>query len=353
MVDRYLCSKIISIGPSFKNPRGGISQILYYYDTYIFSDFNVIINSGRGFATNIYLLIKSILQLLWLFITNRNITIVHIHTASNNSFIRSSIFQKLAKLFGKHTIMHIHGGGFKNYYDNGHKRFVRSILKSCDAVIALTDNWKQIFCRDLGIDNIYYVHNVIPKPDINKISVDDKVHFLFMGLIAESKGIFDFISALGSINNDVRKKVYLHVAGNGDIKRLQNTIDKYSLNDIVKYEGWVIGEQKQNLLNLCQVLVLPSYIEALSLSILEGLSYNMSVLASNIGGIPSIVKDHYNGLLFNPGDTKAMAKCVETIVNDDTLRETMEKNSANIVQDFYSENVANELTHLYSLLNNK
>lgn len=347
MISKDLCDKVIVIGPRYKHPKGGIAQILYNYDNYVFERMIGIEASGSKFFTNLKYLINSCSKLLWLLLTDKNIKVVHIHTASGRSFQRSVIYFLIAKLMRVQIIMHIHSGSFKNYYDNANKKFIGRVLSSCDAVIALTDKWKQTFENDLQLSNIHVVHNVIPKPKIQKITSDEKIHFLFMGLIVKAKGIFDLVQAVSLLPDNIKQQIVLHIGGRGEVDILQNMISDLNLTDIVKYEGWIDKDRKIEFLNMCQVLAQPSYVEALSLSILEGMSYKMSILATNIGGIPTIVKDGLNGILVKPGDVESLARAIVTIVTDDSKRHSMEQASVQIIEKYYPDNVAKELTNLY------
>lgn len=69
--------------------------------------------------------------------------------------------------------------------------------------------------------------------------------------------------------------------------------------------------------------VFPSVYESLPLAILEALSFGLPVIASDVGGIPEVVRDGYNGFLFPVGNTDIAAKKIESILLDDGLRRTL------------------------------
>lgn len=351
MISKELCDSVIVIGPQYKHPKGGIAQVLHNYDEYVFEHMSAIVANGGSFIRNVFRMISSCIKLFWILLTKKSVKIVHIHTASNRSFFRSIVYYHIARLMHRKIIMHIHSGSFKNYYDAGNKSKVSNVLKSCDAVIALTPKWKETFQKDLQLNNVRVIHNIIPAPKICKHSPDDdKIHFLFLGLIVAEKGIYDLINAVSLLPEDVKQRIVLHIGGRGEVEKLQGLISQLNLNNIIIFEGWINLESKIEFLNRCQILVLPSYIEALPISILEGMSYQMPILATNIGGIPSIVKNGVNGILVDPGDKLAIANAIKILVTDDKQRQEMGRASAQIVQDFYPDNIANELTQLYTSL---
>ena len=75
---------------------------------------------------------------------DRKIKIVHIHTASYNSFKRSAWYVSLANFMRKKVLLHIHGGGFKEYYATN-PQWISSVLNKCDGIITLSESWKEFF----------------------------------------------------------------------------------------------------------------------------------------------------------------------------------------------------------------
>ena len=55
------------------------------------------------------------------------------------------------------------------------------------------------------------------------------------------------------------------------------------------------------------MLIVPSRTDNLPTVIIEAFSIGIPVIASNSGGIPDMIEDDYNGLLFDKEDEKAMA----------------------------------------------
>ena len=344
-IDKELSSKVLTIGCKYIPPRGGIAQVLWNYDNFIFEDFKFIENSRRSNAfINLFIAVIAILKLFIKFLNDNNIKIVHIHTASGISFRRSSIFLQVSKLFGKKVVMHIHGGGFKNYYQRN-KHFVIKNLKKCDKIITLSQDWVD-FYSSIGIESVC-VENVITVPEINQQKHSDGlIHMLYLGQIIKRKGIYDLLDVLYEHKQEFQGKLILHIGGNGEIKQLMSIIKSKRLENIVRYEGWVDHVKKIELLNMCDIFVLPSYVEGLPLSILEAMSYNMSVIATPVGGVPSLVQNKINGLLFEPGDKNGLYCAIDSLVIKGLVLE--KDNTA--VEKYYPQNVAKKLENIYHLL---
>jgi glycosyltransferase involved in cell wall biosynthesis len=54
------------------------------------------------------------------------------------------------------------------------------------------------------------------------------------------------------------------------------------------------------------------------------MAFGKPVVASNLGGAATIVKDGVNGLLFRPGDPGALARCLERLWSDEPLQSRLE-----------------------------
>lgn len=85
-----------------------------------------------------------------------------------------------------------------------------------------------------------------------------------------------------------------------------------------------------------KVFFLPSYSEAMPMSILEAMGYGLPVVASNVGGIPSIVRNNINGFTFIPGDVEGMAAAIIEILKNSKLANKLSENSAKIIAEEYS-----------------
>ena len=350
MIATELSNKILSVGPEYMPPKGGIAQIIFNYSQYVFPQqvFRYVSNSCDGNCImKINKLFISLIRFVIALAFQRQIRVVHIHTASNFSFKRSSWFVDLAKLFHKKIILHVHGGGFKDYYIN-HVDFVKNTLAKCDLIVVLTDAWAEWFRTEVSVKHLKVVPNVIPEPEpcMNKRK-DEVFHLLFLGLIAEQKGIFDLLNAIKLNCERLNGRFKLHVAGNGQVKRLKSELETYHLEDLVLYEGWVDSARKHDLLCSCDALILPSYIEGLPLSILEAMSYRKAVISTPVGGIPSMIEDEVNGFLVEPGNGSAFIEKIIYLVEHRSVSLSMGDVSFNKINKHFPQSVATELVDLY------
>ena len=305
-IDRNISSEVLFLGVS-KKTKGGMTAVLVSYDNYIENmRFIPTWKLGNKLIKSWYAL-QALVRTWFLLTFDKRIKIVHIHGAANASFDRCKLFIHLAKKCGKKVILHEHAADFVEYYHEAEdKQGITDTLKMCDALIVLSQSWKEYFSSiGMAKDKIHVLNNIVSPPEI-----------------APEK----------------------HTEVDGDIKAY---IRENGLESFVTYEGWIAGQKKINCLNWEDVYILPSYNEGLPIAILEAMAYSHPIISTPVGGIPEIIKSGENGILVQPGDTKGIADAIKFYIeNRDTIRK-QGNNAFNVVQDFFPEKVFGDLKALY------
>lgn len=101
-----------------------------------------------------------------------------------------------------------------------------------------------------------------------------------------------------------------------------------------------IGVRKDiNRIYKCSNLAgLTSLTEGLPLALLEAAACELPLFGSNVGGIPEIIKDGYNGFLFNEGDIIKLSDIFWKLYKESSLRDKMGKKSLELVRKKYDLN---------------
>ena len=347
MIDQKICERVLTVGPEWKKPKGGIAQVLNSYSS-IYNPFIFVTTTrGGGLIAIMTRFLIAVLSFIYNCLSKR-IEIVHIHTASYNSFWRKSVFVMLSKILRRRVVLHIHGGNFKDF-SGMHYKQVNFVLNRCDCVVVLSNTWKSWFENTFEGLNISIVPNIVNLPVIykNRSVEENKLTLLFLGFINERKGIFDLLEVMSIHHDELMGKVNLIIGGNGYIQKLKDMISANSLEDMASFCGWISGEEKTAKLNSADVFILPSYAEGLPISILEAMSYGLPIISTRVGGIPEVVSDMRNGFLVTPGDKDELYNAVMFMVNNSSKRKEMGMVSKRMVEPHYPQNVAIELTNLY------
>jgi glycosyltransferase involved in cell wall biosynthesis len=132
----------------------------------------------------------------------------------------------------------------------------------------------------------------------------NKKYVLFMGRLAEKKGVTYLLDAWSQIDDSLSSKIHLIIAGDGQLNKvLQEQANTLNLNNVT-FTGYIHGEDKDLLLALADYLCLPSIVdssgdsEGFPVVLMEGLAAGKIILASNTSGGESILKDGINGFIF-------------------------------------------------------
>ena len=346
MISKELSKHIFTIGPNYTPPRGGIAQVLYTYDKDIFEKFLFIKTTESGNSSKKFICCCIAIVKFLSYCLCKNIKIVHIHTASRNSFWRKSIFILLSWLLKKKIVLHIHGGQFEAFVN--HHPFILHILKRCSSIIVLSQS-KLVYYQDhFGLNHVTVINNVIPCPIIKEKEISDTVNFLFLGFLCKDKGIYDLLDIISCNKDRYIGKMKLFIGGNGNVEKVKRIIKENHLEQIVFYIGWVDSEKKIDILNKSHVYILPSYVEALPISILEAMSYHLPIISTQVGAIPNIVYNNENGFLIKPGDKDALKNAISEMLSfTPEKRDNMGQQSFNLVQPYLSIHVEKDLEELY------
>lgn len=172
----------------------------------------------------------------------------------------------------------------------------------------------------------------------NFFNQGDKKVVLFVGRLAEVKGVEYLIDAVGKLDD-----VKLVIVGKGDLedKLKQRAVP---LGDKVEFIGAKTHAELSTIVPSADVFVAPSVTasdggkEGFGLVIIEAMASGVPVVASNSGGIPFTVKNEMNGLLTEERDVDGIAAAIRRVLDDQELRDKLVNNGSETAQKYdYSE----------------
>ncbi|QZA82034.1 glycosyltransferase family 4 protein [Deefgea piscis] len=349
-------SKAIAMIGTDPKGQGGIASVVRTYsDAGLFAKHHIYyINShvaGSSYK-KCMVFIYGLIQFLFYCCMGR-VNIVHLQMASYGSFMRKFVFFLIARIFRIKTIVHIHGAEFELFYREKSREFqkkmVQYVLSNADVVIALSNKWNEQLRGICNKSNVITIYNPIASPAVS-FAVREKNVLLFLGHVGDRKGTFDLIRAMPDVIK-LNPAVQLKIGGTGQIEAARQLAVELKVEAHVEFLGWVVGEDKERLLNSATLLLLPSYNEGLPMSILEAMAHGLPVIASDVGGIPEALACCVTECIVQPGDVLDLANKINHLLSDDALREDIaRKLQQTVVEKFDVEVVANELTQLYNRL---
>lgn len=342
--------KILVVATSHKT-RGGITAVVKAHQQgKQWTEFHckwIETHIDKGAIWKLFYLIKGWLTFVFLLPTY---SIVHIHTSEPPSALRKCLFLPLAKLFRKKVIVHFHAFSPDTTICGKYKKIYRYLFTKADAVIVLSQLWEKYVNNvfELG-DKIHVIYNPCtaePYPQI----YDKKKQILYAGTVNARKGYRDMIEAFAIIAKDF-PDWQIVFAGNGEIEQGKTLAKEFEISRQTVFLGWVSGKAKDKAFKEASIFCLPSYAEGFPMAVLDAWSYGLPVITTPVGGVPDVAKDGENLLLFNPGDVAALAKQMERLIKNTTLRNKLSKASLQLARTTFNIDVINkEIEELYKNL---
>ena len=130
-------------------------------------------------------------------------------------------------------------------------------------------------------------------------------------------------------------QLHLLIFGKGPLSgALKDQVKKSGLKQHVTFTGFRNDLEKW--IGCLDLVVHPADIEGLGVSLLQAAAAGVPIVASRAGGMPEIVHHEKNGLLIEPGDTKALSLAIQQIIDDQSLRKSMQVMGPKLVARYFS-----------------
>jgi glycosyltransferase involved in cell wall biosynthesis len=249
-------------------------------------------------------------------------TVVHLHTEATRGFWRDALFMALAIAARRPIILQLHGGGFQRFYDGADglaRASIRFLLDHAALIV--------VPCEAVGV----WTRGVARRAQV--VCVPDPVApvqapqhggrpslVLFLARLDPANGVFDLLEALSGVRAAV-PGLRLMCAGEGDRAAVARYAERLGIADMVRFTGWVGPSAKRALLESAMVFALPSYDEALPVSLLEAMAAGVPVVVSPVGGVPEVVVDGVSGFFAAPGDIASLRRLITKLLTDRPLGE--------------------------------
>lgn len=263
---------------------------------------------------------------------------------------------KFLSLFFKIPIVYqVHGFSVEAIEDMYGKGIKSKFLNFLENII----NRKIKYNTEITVDRKFLDYSNINKPVYipNGVDIDnfDKYSFkgedffkiLFVGRIHPQKGLIYLIKASKLIKEElINKKAKIVIIGDGYQKDdLIFEIKKLGIEDLFEFRGEKSGINLIKEYKSSNLFILPSLYEGFPLTILESWSSKLPVLVSNVGELPYIIQDEFNGWLFEKENIQDLKEKMVYILNKDIIELrnvgingyflTKEKYDWNFLIDYY------------------
>ena len=279
----------------------------------------------------------------------RRFDVIHFHAEGPSSMV------PLAKLFGKRSIVTIHGldwqrskwGGFATKYLKFGEKMA---AKYADEVIVLSKNVQQYFKDTYNRDTVF-IPNGISEPEIKeanvikeKYSLEKDSYILFLGRLVPEKKIDLLIEAFKETDTD-KKLVIAGGASHTSEYELQLKASAKENGNII-FTGFVEGDELDELYSNAYIYCLPSDLEGMPISLLEAMSYGNCCLTSDIPECTEVYGE--NAVSFIKGSKQSLIEKLGDLLKDSEKVGIYKNNAQKFILSKYNwDDICSKTLKLY------
>jgi glycosyltransferase involved in cell wall biosynthesis len=277
---------------------------------------------------------------LALLLRQERVDIVHTHGHFPGMFARlSGLLARIPK-----TITHIHT-------TQKRRIFVEKVFSLLSyKILCVSQAVQEFIVREEGVNRnkTILIYNGIETPGEEVPSkrilatrrtfgfAEDDVVLIVVASLTRHKGHKLLLDAFA---NEIMRNpnLKLLIVGAGPLKaEIETHSQKLGISSSVRFAG--LRRDVPLLLSMSDIFVLPSVErEGLGLAIIEAMAMRKPVIGSELGGIPEVIENGVNGLLFPPGDTDKLLYAIDLLAKDKDLRERMGQMGRKIFEKKFTE----------------
>jgi glycosyltransferase involved in cell wall biosynthesis len=136
------------------------------------------------------------------------------------------------------------------------------------------------------------------------------------------------------------------LVGDGELRdELEDLAKKLEITSKIIFAG--LAQDVSSILSLLDIFVLPSLDEGLGIVILEAMAAGLPVIATDVGGIPEIVRDGETGLLVEPGNPSVLTSAITRLLGDKEYALTLGEAGKKYAGQFSSKVMVEKIEEIY------
>jgi len=178
------------------------------------------------------------------------------------------------------------------------------------------------------------------------------LRFAFLGRLVRKKGIYELLEAFRVVKSIAGTRCELHIVGELDENQPDSiseiVLKEYISDGSVHYRGMVSPDDIWQFLTEIDVVILPSYREGYSKTLMEAAATGTALAASDVPGCREIVKHRETGLLFESKSSASIVECIKSYLNNTNQVSTYSENARKMaIEEFDSHVLADKTIRYY------
>ncbi len=342
-------SRVLLVGKGSPD-RGGIPSFL---DTLRFSELShqhqlTFLNvahtgtpeGGEASATNVGRTLRDAVRV---FASARDHDIVHIHSALAPAvtIVRAGLLAFAARLRGCGVIVHAHGGNIETWLTTpGRRALMRLAMLPAHRVVAVWTAGDKALTSALGRQRVCLIDNGV---DLARYSEPEPAHepprILYVGLLTPRKGVLDLLEASQILHDDGVEHELLLLGGTPD----EGPAAAVPVLAAAEGKATLLGTRPQAEMPAAyagaDVFCLPSWWEAMPLSVLEAMASGLPVVATDVGDVSRAVDEATTGFVVPVRSPGRLAEALKPLLVDPEIRRRMGAAARSRVEAQFSSGV--------------
>jgi glycosyltransferase involved in cell wall biosynthesis len=309
---------------------------------------------GRATAANVGRTLRDAVA-VWRAAKGRDIVHIHSALAPAVTVVRAALLALAGRLRGCAVVIHAHGGNIQSWLTTPwRRRLLRLGMLPAHRVVAVWSAGRDALRTVLPEQRVGLIDNGVsvegqPEPEPDRISQQPRV--LYVGLLTPRKGVLDLVAAARLLRErGVAHELWL-LGGTPDEGPAAEAEVRAHLNGDARLLGTRPPEKMPAAYAAADVFCLPSWWEAMPLSVLEAMAAGLPVVATDVGDVGRAVADGETGFVVPAREPERLADALEKLLTDVDLRRRMgTAGRARVRERFSSSVTAGEVSALYAQL---
>jgi glycosyltransferase involved in cell wall biosynthesis len=176
---------------------------------------------------------------------------------------------------------------------------------------------KKLEIIPMGIElNSLSTTRTVKQQIASRYSPDNRQVVLFLGRLAEKKGVTYLLDAISLLPDTILINLQVLIAGDGPLReKLERKAKTLRLSNVT-FTGYVLGQEKEDILSLARYVCIPSIIdssgdsEGLPVVLMEGLAAGKVILASKVSGAEQFLRHGETGFLFDQKSSETLRDAI-------------------------------------------
>ncbi|MGR3765027.1 glycosyltransferase [Rossellomorea sp. NS-SX7] len=288
-------------------------------------------------------------------ISKEKITHIHAHDwIVSTSAIKLKEFHSLPLITTIHATEHGRNQGIYTELQQKIHQEEQMLVSASDHLIVCSDHMKEevrsLFTFEAPIE---VIPNGVELERLEHLSSEHSIeekrpYFFSIGRMVHEKGFETLIRAASLLKGEGHEVSFI-IAGKGPmLEHYRQIVQNEHLDDMVFFTGFISDEKRNSYLKNCLAVIFPSLYEPFGIVALEAMAFRKGVVASDTGGLKSIVKHEHTGLVFQPDNEFNLYTLLLSLINDPEKSERLGEKGFRMAKSLFSwERIADQTMHVY------